>query len=298
AEPLLLAARERERARLQPVLRLVPERGLRERALDPLVQVVLHPEHAEAPGDVVVDRLRERVRPLEDHADMAAHRDRVDAGPADVLAVILDRAGLREAGNQVVHAVETADERALAAAGRADDRRDEVLVDVERDVLQRRPAAVEGVEALDAEDPLEALARRHRLAARVDSHGGLERSVRRGCHQRTVVSRRRLRFASQRAVRLVRRMNMSRTNAAAQARAWSCGSEDLDSSKIATGTVCSAWCGFQLTFVLTIEEVKSSGAVSPATRATASVVPVTMPPIVCGSTMLSVVRQRGTPSAS
>ena len=75
------------------------------------------------------------------------------------------------------------------------------------------------------------------------------------------------------------------------------GSGDSESSKIATGIDCSAWCGFQLVFVPTIDDVKRSGAVSPATRATASTVPVTMPPIVCGRTMLSVVRQRGTPSA-
>ena len=42
-------------------------------------------------------------------------------------------------------------------------------------------------------------------------------------------------------------MNRSRTNAAAHARAWSGGSGDSESSKIATGTVWSAWCGFQLT---------------------------------------------------
>ena len=46
-----------------------------------------------------------------------------------------------------------------------------------------------------------------------------------------------------------------------------------------------------------IEQVKRSGAVSPAARATASVVPVTMPPIAVGSTTLSTVRHFETPSA-
>ena len=49
-----------------------------QRLLDAVVEVVLHPEDAQAVGDVVVDRLRERVRPLEDHADAAANLDRVD----------------------------------------------------------------------------------------------------------------------------------------------------------------------------------------------------------------------------
>src|SRR5439155_19380617 len=149
------------------------------------------------------------------------------------------------------------------------------------------------------EDALEPFPRRHRLTARLDSHGALDRSRHLGfLHQRDVLRRRRLRVASQRAVRLATRMNRSRTSAADQARAWSCGSGDSDSSKIATGIVCNAWCGFQLTCVPASEEVKRSGAVSPATRATARVVPVRMPPTVWGSTMLSVVRQRGTPSAS
>src|SRR5919201_781848 len=62
AEPLLLAARERQRAVLQPVLDLVPERGAMQRLLDPLVEILLEPQYARRPGDVVGDRLRERVR--------------------------------------------------------------------------------------------------------------------------------------------------------------------------------------------------------------------------------------------
>ena len=41
----------------------------------------------------------------------------------------------------------------------------------------------------------------------------------------------------------------------------------------------------------------SSGAVSPATRATASMTPVTMPAIAVGSTTLMIVRHLGTPRA-
>src|SRR4051794_12114235 len=44
--------------------------------------------------------------------------------------------------------------------------------------------------------------------------------------------------------------------------------------------------------------VSSSGAVSPVTRATASITPVMMPADAVGSTMLVTVLQRGTPSAN
>ena len=66
---------------VEAVLDLVPERRAAQGALDHLVDVVLMPEDARAEGDVVVDRLRERVRLLEDHADPLADLDRVDVGP-------------------------------------------------------------------------------------------------------------------------------------------------------------------------------------------------------------------------
>ena len=52
-----------------------------------------------------------------------------------------------------------------------------------------------------------------------------------------------------------------------------------------------------LTAGLKIEHVNSSGAVSPAARATAITVPVRIPPSVVGKTTPTVVRQRLTPSA-
>ena len=56
----------------------------------------------------------------------------------------------RAAGDQVVHAVEAAQERGLAAARRADERRDAILVDVERDVLQRLLLTIENADMLRA----------------------------------------------------------------------------------------------------------------------------------------------------
>ena len=66
---------------------------------------------------------------------------------------------------------------------------------------------------------------------------------------------------------------------AAQACAFSAGSGDSEYSKIMTGIEATEFEGSLLTVCPKIEHVKRSGAVSPATRATARVVPVTIPPI-------------------
>ena len=69
---------------LQAVLDLVPEAGLLEAGLDDLVEIGLgrgKAVDARAVGDVLVDRLRERVRLLEHHADAGAqlhHVERLD----------------------------------------------------------------------------------------------------------------------------------------------------------------------------------------------------------------------------
>ena len=92
AQALLLAAGHPVGVALEPVLDLVPQRGALERRLDDLVHVALHAEHARAEGDVVVDRLRERVRLLEHHPDQLAHLDGVDVVAVEVLAVEEDLA--------------------------------------------------------------------------------------------------------------------------------------------------------------------------------------------------------------
>ena len=88
-----------------------------------------------------------------------------------------------------------------------------------------------------------------------------------------------------------------RTSAAAQPAACSPGSGDSENTKIVTGSVGRALETSAETWFAAIEEVKSSGAVSPATRATAMTTPVRMPPIAVGRMMLTVVRHRVTPSA-
>src|SRR5262249_5958318 len=95
--------------------------------------VVLHAPDAQAVGDVLRDGLGERVRALEDHPDASAHRDRVDARAVDGVAVELYLAADPAARDQLVHAVERAQEGRLATPGRADEGGDGLLGDVEGD---------------------------------------------------------------------------------------------------------------------------------------------------------------------
>ena len=79
AQALLLAPRQAERALLELVLDLVPQRRVLERLLDEVAEVAaavaVDPRSV---GDVVVDRLRERVRLLEDHPDPPADLGDID----------------------------------------------------------------------------------------------------------------------------------------------------------------------------------------------------------------------------
>ena len=63
------------------------------------------------------------------------------------------------------------------------------------------------------------------------------------------------------------------------------------------GIEASAWLGSVCTPWAKIEESKISGAVSPATRATASSAPVIRPPAAVGIVTRTVVRQWAIPSA-
>ncbi len=73
------------------------------------------------------------------------------AGTVDVLAIDLDAPLQAGARNRVVHPVERAEQRALAAAGRPDERGDQARRDVEGHVEQRLLLAVEEVRPADAD---------------------------------------------------------------------------------------------------------------------------------------------------
>src|SRR5207244_11766352 len=102
---------------------------------DGVVEPRAHAADARAEGDVVVDRLRKRVRPLEHHPDAAPNVDRVDAARVQIVTVVGEAAGDLGARDQIVHAVERAKQRALPAARRPDERRDAAGVYVETDHL-------------------------------------------------------------------------------------------------------------------------------------------------------------------
>src|SRR5581483_10359197 len=160
AQPLLLTARQREPALLELVLHLVPQGRLRQRALDRVVEVLLHLVDPRAVRDVLVDRLRERVRTLEHHADAPADRRRVDPAVVEVLAPEAHETLDLRADDEVVHAVEAPDERALAAPRRTDHGRDLVRGDVDGDVAQRERAAVVHGEVPNLEHDLPRLFRK------------------------------------------------------------------------------------------------------------------------------------------
>src|SRR5262249_60686214 len=132
---------------------LVPECGLAEDALDDLPQGdrVAQPVDPRPEGDVVEDRLRERVRLLEHHADATAQHHRIHVRAIEVVTVDGDAARDAGAGYAVVHPVETAKEGRLSAAGRADEGRHPGLRDVERDGAEGVGGAVVDVQVPDGD---------------------------------------------------------------------------------------------------------------------------------------------------
>src|SRR5688500_17717580 len=116
-----------------------PFLGLRLRALaDP----------ARREGQVVHHRqVREEVELLEDHPDPRPHRRQVDALARDLLALEEDPAGLKR-----LEQVDAAQQGALAAAARPDDRQHLAARDAEIDPLQDLVVAEALVHALEPYD--------------------------------------------------------------------------------------------------------------------------------------------------
>ena len=79
AQALLLAAGQAQRAGVQPVLHLVPQRRLPQAVLDDCIQFGLgfHALQAQAVGDVFVDGFGKRIGFLEHHADALAQFDHI-----------------------------------------------------------------------------------------------------------------------------------------------------------------------------------------------------------------------------
>jgi hypothetical protein len=135
------------------VLHFLPEVGALERVLHDLVEFRLLPHSVQlgAVRDVVVDRHGERVRLLEDHPDASPEVHGIDAGRVHVLAVEQYLALDARPRDEVVHAVEAAQERRLAASRRPDERRDVVPGDPDRYVSEGLEVPVVEVEVRDRE---------------------------------------------------------------------------------------------------------------------------------------------------
>src|SRR6185437_10961720 len=139
AETLLLADGERERAGPQPVAHLLPERGTLEGGLHDLIQLPSSrdPVHPGSERDVIVDGPGKGIRALEHHPDALAQRHDVEPFRIDIFFVEQDGAAVTGAGNERVEPIDRAQQRGLATSGRADERRDRPLRDIERDTGDR-----------------------------------------------------------------------------------------------------------------------------------------------------------------
>src|SRR5215468_10818644 len=129
AQALLLAAGEGEAVVLELVLHLVPQSGPGQGLLDPVRHLALVSVELEPEGHVVEDAHLERVGLLEYHADVAAEHHGIDVTRIHVLAMEVHVALEAEAVDEVVHAVEAPQHRALAAARGADEARDLAFLD-------------------------------------------------------------------------------------------------------------------------------------------------------------------------
>ena len=108
AQPLLLAARHAERALVEAVFHLVPQRRTFQRAFASFFEhgFVAHAVDAQGINHVLEDRHRERVGFLKHHAHALAQGDYIRAARVDIVAVQFDGTVDVQIVDQVVHAVD------------------------------------------------------------------------------------------------------------------------------------------------------------------------------------------------
>src|SRR5262245_53044422 len=124
------------------VLYFVPQRRAAQRLLDLLRDIAAVAVEPQPERHVAVDAHRERIRLLENHPDVAAHRDRIDPACVNVLAAEQNLPFEAEAPDEVIHPVDTSKSRALAASGRANKSGDGVPRDFQGNVAKRLELAV------------------------------------------------------------------------------------------------------------------------------------------------------------
>src|SRR6185437_13261636 len=279
AEALLLTAGEREPALRELILDLVPEGSAAQRLFDALIELARRDLLVEpdAEGDVVVDRHRERRRLLEHHADLGAQQVQILRRIEDVLPVDQHLTGGALAGIELVDAVQDAQQGRLAAAGRADEGGDALVVQHQVDVLERLKFLVVEAHILDHHLGRGLLGReRIARAHHGPAQGRGTRRLARGHGEIGVHDVRLLQLARTRATILRIRIVKVMSSAPPQASSIQLPYALLAKLKMTTGRLAiSRFMSSEVNWLLTA--VKSSGAVSPAIRATASMTPVSMP---------------------
>jgi len=80
---------------------------------------------------------------LEDHSNMASNNDRIDAFCVNVLAVKIHLPLEPESLDEIIHAIEAAQNGALAAAGGSDETRNLALLDRNVAIPDRKKLAME-----------------------------------------------------------------------------------------------------------------------------------------------------------
>src|SRR6266404_613148 len=123
AKPLLLAARKAQAVGVELVLDLGPQGAALQRLFDTAVEFALGQLfiQTDSEGDVFVDRHRKRRRFLEHHADPRPQQVQVEPGFENVLAVEQHLTLGALTGIEIVHPIENAKQRRLAAARGTDE---------------------------------------------------------------------------------------------------------------------------------------------------------------------------------
>ncbi len=146
AQPLLLAAGERGAGLMELVLDLFPQRRAPQTLLGDLAERRASWRFAGQadPGeDVVEDRHRRKgIRPLEYHADTPAGIGRINTRCVEVVPVEQHFALDARVGDDLVHAIQTAEQGRFAATRGADQRGDQAGLETHVDVLDGLVLAV------------------------------------------------------------------------------------------------------------------------------------------------------------
>ena len=150
-QALLLAAGEREPVGVELVLDLFPQGGALQRMLHAAFQVRFRQPlvQPDSEGDILENRHRERRRLLEHHADLGAQQIEVLRGAENILVIEPNMACGALVRVKIVHAVEDAQQRGLAAARRPDESGDLALVKRAVDVLQGAVTAIKEIQVPD-----------------------------------------------------------------------------------------------------------------------------------------------------